>query len=185
MINSRCPVNRLPPELLTTVFSLVPRSVPQAVLFSPAFSPRNIVHTEDLFPIITTCRHWRAVAVNTPSLWSTLTDLNGHPFHLLYSHRCWGGMLQINTTTGMSETTLGLLRQNNLRLDAGVTDAIDARSMRVLASTFPLYASSYSCIPQILQLLSHAQRIGQISKLWCSQAHLLSHLSVSLDLGGL
>lgn len=182
MINSRCPVNRLPPELLSTVSSLVPRSVTQAVLFSPAFSPRNIVHTEDLFPIIATCRHWRAVAVNTPSLWSTLTDLNGHPFHLLYSHYCWGGMLQINTTTGMSETTLGLLRQNNLRLDAGVTDAIDARSMRVLASAFlPALRQLVLIIPQILQLLSHAQRIGQIFKLWCSQAHLSSHLLVSLD----
>ncbi|KAI0327378.1 hypothetical protein GY45DRAFT_1436941 [Cubamyces sp. BRFM 1775] len=66
--NASTPINSLPPEILSHIFSLVldqlqsPSDLP---LSSPVF---NAAH---LRPLLLTCKHWNELILNTPSLWST------------------------------------------------------------------------------------------------------------------
>ncbi|KAI0682391.1 hypothetical protein BC835DRAFT_1400355 [Cytidiella melzeri] len=69
--NRLAPINRLPPELLGTIFEL---------LTGPR--PRLIFDTEYEEPgwhqVQLVCRHWRYTAINTPALWSYVHVSNIH-----------------------------------------------------------------------------------------------------------
>lgn len=70
-MNSRCPINALPPEMLARIFSFVPRPLPLGARYRGVSSA---VRTSDLIPISHVCRRWRDVALDTPSLWSSICE---------------------------------------------------------------------------------------------------------------
>ncbi|KAI0629844.1 hypothetical protein C8Q77DRAFT_271819 [Trametes polyzona] len=72
-INAHCAVDRLPPELLSHIFSFVPGVLPSY----GTLGCRNARQTYDLVSITHVCRRWRAIALNTSSLWSTLCLTSG------------------------------------------------------------------------------------------------------------
>ncbi|TFK85622.1 hypothetical protein K466DRAFT_664377 [Polyporus arcularius HHB13444] len=69
-MNAHCPINKLPPELLALIFSAVPSS-----LSLPGYAgPSSATQTYDLLPVTHVCRGWRALALDMPSLWSTIPE---------------------------------------------------------------------------------------------------------------
>ncbi|RPD73969.1 hypothetical protein L226DRAFT_488135 [Lentinus tigrinus ALCF2SS1-7] len=69
-MNAHCPINKLPPELLALVFSMVPSS-----LSLPGYvGPSSAKQTYELLPVTHVCRSWRALALDMPSLWSTIPE---------------------------------------------------------------------------------------------------------------
>ncbi|RPD56195.1 hypothetical protein L226DRAFT_571838 [Lentinus tigrinus ALCF2SS1-7] len=69
-MNARCPINKLPPELLALVFSMVPSS-----LSLPGYvGPPSTKQTNELLPVTHVCRSWRVLALDMPSLWSTISQ---------------------------------------------------------------------------------------------------------------
>lgn len=69
-INTRCSVDRLPPEVLGHIFSLVPSSLPTHGFTAPSLAR----HTYDLLPLTQVCRRWRAITLDNSSLWSTICE---------------------------------------------------------------------------------------------------------------
>ena len=70
---AHCPINKLPPELLALVFSMVP-----SPLSLPGYSgPSAAKQTYELLPVTHVCRSWRALALDMPSLWSTIPETAG------------------------------------------------------------------------------------------------------------
>ncbi|OCH90268.1 hypothetical protein OBBRIDRAFT_610502 [Obba rivulosa] len=69
-LNSYCPVNRLPPEILSTIF----RHVPDDVQPEPSIWPTSMFECSDVHTITLVCGHWRNVALDTPFLWNSITD---------------------------------------------------------------------------------------------------------------
>ena len=64
--NSLVPVNRVPPEILTSIISYRPTQIPD---------PRQY---QELSTPATVCRYWRAAICSFPSLWTTMSDIY-HP----------------------------------------------------------------------------------------------------------
>ncbi|KAI0831686.1 hypothetical protein BC628DRAFT_1415204 [Trametes gibbosa] len=61
--NSRASVNRLPPELLLHIFSLlIPTTTPPS--------------SDNVMPITSVCRTWRTLALDAPELWSAVVVIN-------------------------------------------------------------------------------------------------------------
>ncbi|KAI0820404.1 hypothetical protein BC628DRAFT_855846 [Trametes gibbosa] len=72
LINVSRPINRLPPDILTRIFSLVRcqltyqrrlKDIPIECMFD----------VRGLRPLILTCRYWNTLVTGTPSLWSTVS----------------------------------------------------------------------------------------------------------------
>lgn len=103
MINWYSPVARLPPELLLKIFEDVPRRWSGNSGAIPIeFQSENMWKVEDLCPLTAVCRHWRNLALATPSLWSTfLSDDSLHErpqnvaLYKRYIHRCTDGPLYV------------------------------------------------------------------------------------------
>ncbi|KAI0039928.1 hypothetical protein FA95DRAFT_1462389, partial [Auriscalpium vulgare] len=60
--NAGLPVSRLPPEILSAVFSIL----------TDIDRPRNHGKSLAWISITHVCRKWRDVALNNPTLWSTI-----------------------------------------------------------------------------------------------------------------
>ncbi|EJF61017.1 hypothetical protein DICSQDRAFT_170560 [Dichomitus squalens LYAD-421 SS1] len=69
-MNSLIPLNRLPSEILSLVFSLAMMPLKPAGYHGPSAARQSY----DLLPVTHVCRRWRDVALSTPSLWSTLYE---------------------------------------------------------------------------------------------------------------
>ncbi|KZV81085.1 hypothetical protein EXIGLDRAFT_629076, partial [Exidia glandulosa HHB12029] len=59
------PIRRLPDEVLSMIFEVVPTFRPKRPILSGSLKPRRP------FVISAVCRRWRAVALSTPALWNT------------------------------------------------------------------------------------------------------------------
>ncbi|KZT09075.1 uncharacterized protein LAESUDRAFT_811136 [Laetiporus sulphureus 93-53] len=80
-LNSRVPINRLPPEVLGMIFEFVPE-------FPSDESLETLVHRiwgpssrnpEDSLILSHVCRHWRAVATGLPTLWTSIDGTLAFP----------------------------------------------------------------------------------------------------------
>ncbi|RDX43589.1 hypothetical protein OH76DRAFT_1409977 [Lentinus brumalis] len=67
--NTVVPINRLPPEILTDIFSMLRDELP-VVAYFPARWPFKVYRTESLEPLLAVCRCWRDLVLGTPSLWN-------------------------------------------------------------------------------------------------------------------
>ena len=72
-MNAAAPINRMPPELLTTVFALSRgRCSPGSQLpYWPFQEPR----VDDLHKLPKVCRYWRELALGTPTLWNYVVTM--------------------------------------------------------------------------------------------------------------
>ncbi|KAH9848148.1 hypothetical protein C2E23DRAFT_469958 [Lenzites betulinus] len=78
--NASRPINRLPPEILIRIFSLVRGQL----IYEKQYKKipiEGMFDVRDLQPLIRTCRHWKTLVTGTPSLWSTISRAQ-YPF-------CW------------------------------------------------------------------------------------------------
>ncbi|KAI0658241.1 hypothetical protein C8Q70DRAFT_209664 [Cubamyces menziesii] len=76
------PINRLPPEILCKILSLVPDDISfrwnlHAV---PKLRPTFMQDVRQYHPLLLTCRYWNKLVTNTSAFWSTIDD-----FHVVSS----------------------------------------------------------------------------------------------------
>ncbi|KAK0199493.1 hypothetical protein DFS33DRAFT_1367452 [Desarmillaria ectypa] len=70
--NSLQPVNRIPPELLSAIFSMAQHHLPG---FLPLFGPQSTYNqATNWMCVLRVCRHWRGVAATFHSLWTTISN---------------------------------------------------------------------------------------------------------------
>ncbi len=102
-MNSHCPINRMPPELLALVFSMVP-----SALSLPGYiGPSAAKQTYELLPITHVCRGWRALALDIPSLWSTLCETaSGHSASSIFRARTQQAPLVVYVDHGRPSAAL-------------------------------------------------------------------------------
>ncbi|KAM5543662.1 hypothetical protein V8D89_002913, partial [Ganoderma adspersum] len=79
LMNTASPINRIPPELLVTIFALSPeRYSPMSRLaYWPFMEPRM----SDLHKLPKICRYWRELALGTPTLWNHVVTFSGSQGH--------------------------------------------------------------------------------------------------------
>ncbi|KAL1949025.1 hypothetical protein VTO73DRAFT_10831 [Trametes versicolor] len=122
-INRHCRLNRIPPELLTHIFSFVLNDGqgnrqyrdPQHPSWSPrgpAGQPRNLV------PLTAVCQRWRNILLETPLLWSTVDDHVRFevPHFTYYIHRCPRGPLFVHLHEWPHRKILRLLESHGERV---------------------------------------------------------------------
>ncbi|KAH9848140.1 hypothetical protein C2E23DRAFT_469829 [Lenzites betulinus] len=78
--NASRPINRLPPDILIRIFSLVRGQLTYEKQYKK-IPIECMFDVRDLQPLIRTCRHWKTLVTGTPSLWSTISRAQ-YPF-------CW------------------------------------------------------------------------------------------------
>ncbi|RPD67382.1 hypothetical protein L226DRAFT_135182 [Lentinus tigrinus ALCF2SS1-7] len=74
--NEQAPIHRLPPEIMTRIFSLVRRSCDDPALTHQEWS-FPIYDDRKLHPLLLVCRRWRELTLNTPLLWSHVMSQPG------------------------------------------------------------------------------------------------------------
>ncbi|CDO69274.1 hypothetical protein BN946_scf185042.g176 [Trametes cinnabarina] len=67
--NARRAAVKLPPEILTHIFSMVPRDLP-----THGTTRFSATQTYDLIPLTHVCRRWRDIALDASPLWSTVCE---------------------------------------------------------------------------------------------------------------
>ena len=114
-MNAHCPINKLPPELLALVFSMVPNT-----LSLPGYhGPSAAKQTYELLPVTHVCRGWRALALDMPALWSTLCETGaGHTASATFRARAQQAPLVVYVDRGRPSAELA----NALGLGAKVTE---------------------------------------------------------------
>ncbi|PIL30135.1 hypothetical protein GSI_07713 [Ganoderma sinense ZZ0214-1] len=76
LMNAAAPINRIPSELLTTIFALSPRTQsPGFGQIQVPFWPFKPLWVDDLHRLPKVCRYWRELALATPTLWSTIVTV--------------------------------------------------------------------------------------------------------------
>ena len=98
LTNALLPINRLPPEILIYIFSMCRDERPVHVR-GPARWPFRRYSTHTLEPALSVCRHWRDIALSTPSLWNSI--VNSSAIHRQFS-RSLGVPIDVHVVTGFS-----------------------------------------------------------------------------------
>jgi hypothetical protein len=70
--NALAPVNRLLPETLATIFTMLQEEMPS---FRPVYKNRSDLNS--WLAVSRVCRYWRATCISTPTLWSSI-HIRGH-----------------------------------------------------------------------------------------------------------
>lgn len=74
-INAASPVHRLPAELLTAIFLLVPKKREDWRGCRDLFlCVDDMVRPEDIVKLAHVCRHWRTIATGIPHLWTHVSE---------------------------------------------------------------------------------------------------------------
>lgn len=126
-INPTCPVNKLPPEILTRCFLYLIRSFPLTV------GPSGRQH--DSIYITHVCKYWRAVAFGYPRLWDTIDFTRSEILDMHVKH------------SGSRPLEVCLQRiENRFRREDGVRPPSDAVGLEMLNLLVPLRRRIHSFI---------------------------------------
>ncbi|PIL32843.1 hypothetical protein GSI_04960 [Ganoderma sinense ZZ0214-1] len=138
--NSLRPVNKLPPELLSHIFSLVPGPARGhgSLGWTPDFGPHAIAPVVDLLPLLAVCSRWRSVATSSSFLWSTIDNRNQHAFSISSGYRPVRGFLDVH----ISRTSLlhgSSIPRQPFELDTSFLDLLlhDGHRVRELFADVP------------------------------------------------
>ncbi|KAH9885853.1 hypothetical protein C8Q73DRAFT_795705 [Cubamyces lactineus] len=118
LINRSQPINKLPPEILCNIFSLVPDDVPWTRDIARAH-PTFMQNVAQYYPLLLTCQYWYGLISGTSSFWSTVMDepvSNGtETLYKNYLTRCSTGPLCIAVPEGASGALLDDCRSAEFR----------------------------------------------------------------------
>jgi hypothetical protein len=150
-------INHLPPELLVKVFKAVTR-----------FSVHDTMHSKK-YAYAYTCHHWRAIALVTATLWSTL-DLSSPRWGEMMLARSRGAPLVLRMDAGRSLRVPGTYERSQSRytieeeVERGIRPAFrEISRIRVLELTQEVrtltHLLSYLChpAPMLEELVLHAR----------------------------
>ncbi|KAJ8472822.1 hypothetical protein ONZ51_g8272 [Trametes cubensis] len=112
------PINKLPPEILCHIFTLVPDDVLWMYSIARAH-PTFMLNVAQYYPLLLTCQHWYRLISGTSSFWSTVVDqLVSEGPETLYQNyiaRCPTGPLCIFVPEGASDALLDDCRSVEFR----------------------------------------------------------------------
>ena len=94
--NGERPANKLPPEILSRIFSLVPGPSHQCGKGDSLmrdFGPHAIAPLADLLPLLSVCSVWRSVATSCSLLWVTLDNRDSRAVAISSRYRPASGLL--------------------------------------------------------------------------------------------
>ncbi|KAF8215113.1 hypothetical protein K438DRAFT_1800738 [Mycena galopus ATCC 62051] len=149
------PIRRLPPEILGEIFSLV-----VSTMFRAYLPPPETQHAPWLLTRV--CRHWSAVALANPALWSTVfvdLDCVERQGTVMLTELCLQRAENVSLTVGIF--------QEYGRHNAHVGQALDAVlsiSNRWKTAHFHIL-SSFAETHQLLQRLSNIHRFSNLTTL--------------------
>ena len=126
------PVNSLPPEILSHIFSLVPG--PPYGYSSPGwtrdFGPHATAPVADLLPLLAVCSQWRSVATSSSFLWSTIDNGNRRALAISSNYRPAHGPLDVHFSGTSLQHGPGGLRQHS-ELDTSFLNLLQHDGHRV------------------------------------------------------
>ena len=127
------PVNSLPPEILSHIFSLVP-GPPYGYTSSPGwtrdFGPHATAPVADLLPLLAVCSQWRSVATSSSFLWSTIDNGNRRALAISSNYRPAHGPLDVHFSGISLQHGPGGLRQHS-ELDTSFLNLLQHDGHRV------------------------------------------------------
>ena len=137
--NTAQPVNRLPPEVLSTIFSLIPGEHPSAFIF-PRFNRDRLPDVRDLCPVLATCRYWRQVVIGRSSLWSIVVT-NNRRTSLPYFQWYQGGPLTVIVDRACDDSVIALLRTHHSEVrELAIADGARQALISDIVMSFPFQA---------------------------------------------
>ncbi|KAI0714753.1 hypothetical protein C8Q76DRAFT_436068 [Earliella scabrosa] len=125
LINSCVPIHKLPPEILSDIFHFVPDWLDELdEMIGRRWSPSECVDTRQLVPVTAVCQYWRRVALETPSLWTTVYDKDcshlrydyADPLHRLWIDRSANAALHVCSHRLLSELTFDIITRQSSRI---------------------------------------------------------------------
>ncbi|KAI0704058.1 hypothetical protein C8Q76DRAFT_801822 [Earliella scabrosa] len=135
--NAAQPINRLPIEILSVIFSLVPRP-DRSVSSRRIFHRHQWLDLRDVCRLLATCRHWRQVGIGCPSLWTTLVDTRRRSPARWWFDRYKGGPLAVNLGYSPTEQTMALLCKHRSEVRALAASKLGSEALDTLTSaSFP------------------------------------------------
>ena len=149
-LNDFAPVNRLPPEMLSYIFStqlsLCNRTVFRSD-FRTRFDEYNALHWRRLFTRV--CRRWRTIGLGTPEAWSYINVSSNSEQFREYLARSKDHPLSISLGTQFPNLreVLGPIGPRLRRIDLTITSPhIDAVSPSVLGFDAPnVHCATFAC----------------------------------------
>ncbi|KAI0046208.1 hypothetical protein FA95DRAFT_1607072 [Auriscalpium vulgare] len=144
--NALAPVAVLPPEVLSHIFSLLAISEP------PSWRPNNGPYLGWIVMTTHVCRHWRQIALDTASLWGTISLSIGRQWRDMMLVRSKNATIEVDATFESRASVENLVAPSNLRRTRQLT--LDSHSLRAMAAILPML-SEYAPILEQLTLRLH------------------------------
>ncbi|KAM5543642.1 hypothetical protein V8D89_002893 [Ganoderma adspersum] len=142
-MNTASPINRIPPELLVTIFALSPERYSQMsqLPYWPFMEPR----VSDLHKLPKVCRYWRELALGAPTLWNHVVTFPGYrEYETRFGHSIY---IQDNASVDLNVHLYALT--NSKRSVEKMTEFMLTNAPRIRE----LHAWETSCIVDLPQFL--------------------------------
>ena len=143
-MNATRPVNRLPAEVLAYIFSFVPRRYAVFTETEGRHWPFDIPDIDVFTELATVCKHWRSLFLDTPSLWSVVSEgvsIGRQNKSLWHLSRCPRGPLTVNISGNVTARMWRLLRTEGHRIQqlhlGRISQATDRERMLSLLLSLP------------------------------------------------
>ncbi|KAI0752434.1 hypothetical protein C8Q80DRAFT_1266984 [Daedaleopsis nitida] len=205
LVNRQSSIHRLPLEILSHIFALVPKGYASQAHRDLAhiFGPFAIGPPSDLLPLMAVCHRWRDILVSCAKLWAVVDDrvpiTSQKPAtYAPYLHRNPTGPLFVYMSTPRPcPGTYALLRESGTRVQELRVSQIDEQQLEHIAafSADNLLACSLSDIMPPYSLRAptlfkgrapqlRALHLNSVLFLPCNNFQALAHLMITFPTGG-